>query len=98
MKPSGVLSGVDSAPCRTNSSRSVPLRSLRTMSLCSCSTMRRGVPVGATMPYQLSNCASGSPNSAIAGTAGSAGLRCGVITASARKCLSRTAPSTAGSV
>ena len=48
------------------------------------STMRRGVFLGATTPDQLSICASGSPNSPIAGTIGSAGLRCGVITASAR--------------
>jgi hypothetical protein len=60
--------------------------------------MRRGVPLGATMPDQLSNCASGRPSSPIAGTSGSAGLRCGVITASARRRPSRTGPSTAGSV
>src|SRR3990172_1834823 len=56
MKPSGVLSGVDSAPWRTNSSRSAAVRSPRTMSPCSCSTTRRGVPLGATMPDQVSTC------------------------------------------
>ena len=54
--------------------------------------------MGATMPDQLSNCASGRPASAIGGTFGNAGLRCGVITASARMRPSRNGPSTAGKV
>jgi len=50
MKPSGVLSGTDSAPWLLKRLRSAGVRSARVVSPCSCSTMRRSVPRGATMP------------------------------------------------
>jgi hypothetical protein len=50
------------------------------------------------MPDQYSNCASGSPASAIVGISGSAPLRRGPVTASGRSFPSRSTGSSAGTV
>ena len=55
-----------------------------TSSALSRVTIGRGVPAGASTPYQVVTSKSGSPASAAVGTSGSAGERCGATTASAR--------------
>ncbi len=45
-----------------------------------------GVPAGANRPVQALVAKSGKPLSIIVGTSGSSGLRCALVTASARSC------------
>ena len=52
--------------------------------------MAGGVPAGAIMPHHGSMVAAGWPSSAMLGTSGKSGSRCGDVTASARKVPCRT--------
>lgn len=83
----GVVGG-ESAPCSTRACRSSGFASIRRREAPSRSTMGAGVPAGAASPSPPTLSKPGIPASAVVGTFGSAAMRRGAVTPSARTCSS----------
>src|SRR5688572_26581891 len=87
-----------SAPCEVSWSRTSGARSTFTTSACSRETISRGVPAGASRPFQPTASKSFRPSSCSVGTSGSTAIRERLVTASGLILRERTCGSSGGTL
>src|SRR6185503_10104138 len=87
-----------SAPCEVSWSRTSGARSTFTTSPCSRETISRGVPAGASRPFQPTASKSLSPSSCSVGTSGNTATRARLVTASGLILPARTCGSSGGTL